>query len=383
MHRASLVLCLLMLVGVPAAATEFRSGDIVSVDAHEVIDDDLFIAGNSIKVAGEVTGDIFAAGQAVRLIGPVGGSVMVAGQDVRVIGDVTGSVRAAGQSVTLGGDAGRNAIAVAQTLLLADTAHVARDLHAAANLIELEGDVGRDATVFGATAAVQGEVGRHLHFDGDEVTLGSSALVGGDFFHRAPAVAEITEGAVVMGQSRELPRRERAAAPRHVWRGPDPWLVLRIGAMLYLPAVLLFGIVGIAAGPRFFVGAAGAVGSRPWWSLLLGFLVLALGPTAVFLVMITVVGFPIGLLALVGWMTALLFSGIPVAIFLGRYVVSPARAPAVSPYLGLLVGMVILAALSWIPVIGFFTSALTVLLGVGAYARAAKGVAVEMRQYPA
>ena len=81
-------LALVLLFVAPAFATEFRVGKSASVESGEVIDDDLFIAGNSVLVAGKVTGDVMAAGETVRVTGPVGGSVMAAGRDVRVTGEV-------------------------------------------------------------------------------------------------------------------------------------------------------------------------------------------------------------------------------------------------------------------------------------------------------
>ena len=383
MRIASMAFCLLIAAAASAGATEFRTGHTVSVAAEEVIDDDLFIAGTNVKVAGEVTGDLLAAGRMVRLTGPVGGTVMAAGEDVRVTGDVEGSVRAAGRSVTLGGEVGRNAVGVGQSVLLADDGRIARDLHTAANSIEVDGTVGRNARLIGAGAAVRGKIGKTLYYEGETVRLAESAEVRGDLVYRSPGVAEIAEGAVIVGETKELPRRRSTAEARPTRGGPGVWTIARILGMLSLPVVFAFGAVGLLVSPRIFVASANAVGHRAWWSLLLGFLVLVLGPMAVFLVMVTVVGLPIGVLALIAWTTAVAFSEVPVAIFLGRCIVSPFTTGAVSPYLGLLIGMLVLAGLAWVPVVGVVTGALTVLLGIGAYVRSGKGVLVEMRRYPA
>jgi hypothetical protein len=78
-----------------------------------------------------------------------------------------------------------------------------------------------------------------------------------------------------------------------------------------------------------------------------------------------------------------MFSQVPVATALGRFLVSRFTGGGVSPYLGLFIGLIALAALAWVPVVGIIIGGLTVLLGLGAYARAVKGVIVEMRQHPA
>ena len=380
-RTSALIVCLLTAAIAPGYATEFRSGDSVSVEPGEVIDDDLFVAGNSVTIAGTVTGDILAAGQAVRITGPVGGSVMAAGQDVRVTGDVAGSVRVAGQTVTLGGDVGRNAAAAGQTLLVAETARVQRDLHVAGNIVDVDGVVGRNAGMAAAAGTVRGQIGEELRFEGDTLKLGPSARVGGNLLHRSSQPLEIASGAVISGETHQLPPRPRGPE-RQPW-APNVHRILPFLTLISFPTVLVFGVVGLALGPRLFLASANAVGRRSWWNALLGIVILLLGPAAVFAVMGTIVGLPIGLLAFIAWMTALLFSQVPVATSLGRFLVSRFTGSGVSPYLGLFVGLIALAALAWVPIIGIIIGVLTVLLGLGAYARAAKGIIVEMRRHPA
>jgi len=380
---SALIFCLLITGGAPACATEFRSGDAASVEPGEVIDDDLFIAGTSVTIAGAVTGDVLAAGQAVRITGPVGGSVMAAGQDVRVTGDVEGSVRVAGQTVTLGGAVGRNAAAAGQTLLVAETARIQRDLHAAGNILDLDGAVGRNAGIAASTGTVRGQIGGELRFEGEKLKLGPSAQVGGNLLHRSSQPLEIADGAVIAGETQQLPPRPSAPERQRQPRLPKAHKVLPLLTLVSFPTVFVFGAVGLALGPRLFLASANAVGRRAWWNAFLGVLILLLGPAAVFVVMVTVVGLPIGLLAFIAWLTALMFSQVPVATSLGRSLVSRFTGRGVSPYLGLFIGLLALAALAWVPVVGVVIGGLTMLLGLGAYARAAKGIIVEMRHHPA
>jgi cytoskeletal protein CcmA (bactofilin family) len=101
---------LALLLATPAQAADFRGGDRVVIGADEVVDDDLFIAGNVVEVNGTVTGDLFATGTEVSINGEVGGSVFLAGQSLQVNGDVQGSVYSAGYSLAIGPEAaiGRN-----------------------------------------------------------------------------------------------------------------------------------------------------------------------------------------------------------------------------------------------------------------------------------
>ena len=70
----------------PVSAADFRSGDDVVIGANEVIDDDLFAAGNRVEINGTVTGDLWATGSEVIVNGEVEGSVFIAGQTLAVNG---------------------------------------------------------------------------------------------------------------------------------------------------------------------------------------------------------------------------------------------------------------------------------------------------------
>jgi len=245
----------------------------------------------------------------------------------------------------------------------------------------VDGVVGRNAGMAAAAGTVRGQIGEELRFEGNALKLGPSARVGGNLLHRSSQPLEIASGAVIAGQTQQLPPRPRGPE-RQPW-SPNLHRILPLLTLISFPTALVFGVVGLALGPRLFLASANAVGRRSWWNAFLGILIILLGPAAVFVVMITVVGLPIGMLAFIAWMTALMFSQVPVATALGRFLVSRFTGSGVSPYLGLFIGLIALAALAWVPVVGIIIGGLTVLLGLGAYARAAKGVIVEMRHHPA
>jgi cytoskeletal protein CcmA (bactofilin family) len=366
MKTALAALCLLALFVAPACATEFRTGNAITIGADEVIDDDLMAAGNSVVIQGKVNGDVLAAGQTVRVTGPVGGSVMAAGQDVIVTGDVDGSARVAGRSVTLGGLVKRNAQAAGQTVVISETADIKKDVHVGGNSFDLDGTVGRLLGIAAQNAAVRGMVGGDLRFEGDALSLGPAAKVGGELAYRSETEPEIAQGATIAGGVRKLPPRPGGEKKR------GGFSLFRFTIRLLM--VYAFGAVGLALLPRIFRAAGNAVAVRPWWNLFLGFLVLVVTPVAVIVAMITVVGIPLGALALIAWVAALLFSGVPVGAYLGGRLLRSA-----SPYLALFVGLLVLALLGLIPYLGFITKLVTLLIGLAVYARATKGLIAEMR----
>jgi cytoskeletal protein CcmA (bactofilin family) len=165
--RAFSALATLILVAflfLPSAhAFDARGAERITIGPDEVIDDDLYLAGQYITIDGTVHGDVFAAGQIVTLNGTVDGSFAAAGQTVIINGTVEHTARVAAQAIQLG-----------------SSARVGRDLMSAGYSLEGQSGsvVGQDLAYGGYQALLAGEIGRNVRAD-----MGALALrgtVGGD-----------------------------------------------------------------------------------------------------------------------------------------------------------------------------------------------------------
>ena len=78
-------------------------------------------------------------------------------------------------------------------------------------------------------------------------------------------------------------------------------------------------------------------------------------------------------------LVALLSAAVPVGIFVGRWLVTRVAPRTTSPALGLLIGLLLLMLIGLIPIVGWVAKGLTVLLGMGVYARAVRGMVAEQR----
>ena len=86
---------------------------------------------------------------------------------------------------------------------------------------------------------------------------------------------------------------------------------------VWLAAAMLVGWLGLILFPGFFQASAQAVGSG-WRSLGLGLGVLAGVPVAIVVIAITLVGFPVSLMLLALYLTAIYLAKIWVGAFLGQ-----------------------------------------------------------------
>jgi len=103
-------------------------------------------------------------------------------------------------------------------------------------------------------------------------------------------------------------------------------------------------------------------------SLSLGFLFLVCLPVAAVMLAITLLGVPLGLLTLLGWLVLLYLSKIFVALAVGEWLLARLRGGRISaPLLSLATGLLLLTFVTLIPYAGFLIKIMIVSLGFGAF----------------
>ena len=89
---------------------------------------------------------------------------------------------------------------------------------------------------------------------------------------------------------------------------------------------------------------------------------------AIILVLITIVGLPLGFMLFAAYVAAIYLAKIWVGAYLGRRILKPAGATKQDWLLGLLLGLVILTAVGLIPFVGVVVSTVVACVGLGALA---------------
>jgi len=155
-----LALVLVISFGFVSSAQAFEFIENDDLPAGEVVDDDLFIVGDTIVINGTVNGDLIAFGETVVLNGVVNGSFVSGGQFVEINGEVAGSVYTGCTAATVGSEAsvGRNLYFGGFSLEIEDGAQVGRDLAMGGYQAILDGQVGRDIYVGSGALEINGSV---------------------------------------------------------------------------------------------------------------------------------------------------------------------------------------------------------------------------------
>jgi len=362
---AMLLSVLLIAAALPLRSHAFelrQSEGATTVPAGETIGDTLLAVGQTVSIDGDLNGDLLAFGRVVTIRGHVSGDVIAGGETVEVQGGVGGSVYAAGRGVTIKQmHVGRNLYTAGQSVAVETGVEVAGNAAAAGDTLNVDGKVGVDLLTAGNALVVRGEVTRNVAAFAQTITLLAPASVGGNLVAhvRAADNLQIAPGATVHGN---VDKQITAGPPgarvsKYLTTSFYTWQIVRLAAAFLAGLLLLWAFAGLRTAALADAGAgikAGAIG-----------LVAAIAlPVVAFIACITVVGIPLGILAVILWLLGLYFAKIVVAQLIGRKLF--ASAHGVPHYAAtLLAGLVIVFIAINLPWVGWLIGIAITLLGLG------------------
>lgn len=354
------VLALVMgaaFVSLPAhAAGVFGSADMNYVKSGDTVDGSAYYTGKSVQIDGTVNGDVYCATSNLVIDGTVNGDVYCAGSSLTVAGTVNGDVRVAGSSLTLRGTVTGSATALGSNITVESAGNVGRDATFAGSNVLVNGTVGRDVVIAADTATVNGKIGRDVEGSVTSLHVPSDAVIGG-FLHYTSDTDATVSGTVKGGVV-----RTPAAATHTGWQAG-----FFGGLVLFAVMAVLWTLVSALALqlvlPKKMAAVTTIGGQSAIVAGALGLLSLFLVPLVAVLFMTSVIGLPLGIALLTGWVTLCIMSTGVTAIYLGRALwggrnVHPLAATAFAA-LGLGVTFVI-------PFINVLTIIGSLALGVGA-----------------
>ena len=358
--------CLILGPATGAFAFDVRGGDLVIVSSEEVVNDDLYVAGETVIIDGRINGDVWAVARSVTVNGMVSGSVNVAAERVDVYGDVGQSVRAAGNRLRIVGNVARDVIVGANEVEIASPVGVARDFIFGANTVHVNTLIQGDIKGSGVSVSIRNGVEGSVELWIDTLTLLPTANIQGDLIYRSENVADIQSGAQILGDNTHIPvAREEEFSP--IERFSSSGLGI-IGSVLGFLMAFVAGVVLIFIAPSRLTSVVESIRTRPGACLGWGAIVLIATPIAATIVLITVIGMSVSLITLILLGIAIYLSQIPVSLFIGRWIIGYfSKAEGQAVLVGsLALGLVILRLLRIIPFIGYFISLVAILLGLGA-----------------
>lgn len=331
---------------------------------------DTFLSGDEVVVTAALPGNALVAGGRVSLQSSVAGDAAIAGGQLDLAGSLSDDLYAAGGQVNVATAVGRGARVAGGEVHMLRGSKVAHGLTVVAGRIRLDGDVGDYAVLTGGAIRVDGHIAGNLVATGADLQLGPSAVVEGTLTFRGPRAAVLEPGATVRGGIRNI-TYERPMW----WRG---WTIAAAAlALLWLVGWVVVGGVLLIALPAATRAVTRAAQARPALALLLGFVVLLVVPAAIAVLMATLVGIPLALVALALYLALLPLGYLAGVAAIGDWLLDRGGHAPTLPrgrrLLAFIAALILMTIIAVIPFIGWFAAGVIWLIGIGAIGLAVAG----------
>jgi len=349
-------------------------------EAVEVILDNHFVADQSVNLTGHYMKDVYAFGSTVNISGVIEGDVIAVGSYVRISGEVMGNVRAAGSTVDLDATVGKNATLAGGIVNVSTNSDINWDLMVAGGMVQINGPVhgslNAAAGELRLNSLVEENVMANIDREG-RLILQSNADIGGDLTYTWDKQVIMEDGAVVSG---DVVKKAYKSGKKGAWSKKDTGELLSKGywgmKLFSFAALLLVGLIIIAIWGRFSEKVAEKSMTKFGTSIGVGFLVLILTPLAFIVLMITIIGIPLALIAMTVYILLFYLCKVFASLMIGHLILKGLfKQKKVDKYLGFLVGLFVLSLIGLIPFLGGLVWFVVTLAAMGAFILIAKELA--------
>lgn len=345
-----------------AAASEMRTGDTPGVALGETVNDDLYLFGREVVIAGTVNGDAIVSAGDLNVTGRVDGNLMILAGQVTITGTIERAVRVAAGEITVTGDIGGDLIVAGGRVTIESTGAVGGDLVAAGGEVEVFGPVDGDVRGYADQLRINDQIGGDVRVTVDDLELGSGARIAGDLDYTSENTVERALGSTIAGEERHQEQTpfDTGDQVSSVLSSPLLRLVWALVAGLFLVLLL----------PRATAIVADGIRKAPASAFLLGLIALIVIPFVTLILLITVVGIPIAIVLGLSYLIVLYLSQIFLGLALGRLILPKSWDTWGRGYnlLAMTLGVIALAGLRIIPlpILPTVVSFITMVFGLGA-----------------
>ncbi len=351
-HFFLLVLAVCVSVGlfVPAHAAYFSEDDTITL--AQDVNDDVFATGERIAIQAPVTGDIFAVGNSISIQHKPDRSIFGAANTVTIEEGSGYNAFVAGNTVTLKGTIEHDVYVAGQNVTIDPSAHIKGTLRVFGQDVTLNGQVDGDVFVSGQSLTSNASIGGSLTANTHAISF-SGGKIGRDFHYSSNEEAQGISKVTIGGETKRTPVKDTTTTTETRVRH----------ALIAFLTTLVTGAALLLLFPRKVKAVSEDVRLHWGQSLLYGVITLIVTPILATLVMVTVVGLPIGLIAWALYLVTLYTASILSMIFIGYWLLGLAKVRGGNWWLSLIVGSLIVTVVRFIPIIGSI-AAIALFIGV-------------------
>lgn len=361
LRKVNLCMVLILLAMSSTGALFAQHGGLTVTKSGQVTGD-IYMAGATVQVLADVEGDVVVAGGSVTIVNSVSDDVLAAGGTVSITANVDDDIRSAGGSVVVTGNVGDDAVIAGGSVTLGPGSTVGGRAWLAGGTITVAGNVGQELKAAGGEIILAGTIDGDVELYAESIEIQPSAVVKGNLTYSAPKEAVVHEGARIEGVVtwQELDLRRDLGGPGWGFAG-----TLVFFLSLAVSAIVLFLIY-----PHLSTSVVQRLQHAPLMSFGIGLVVLFATPFVVLMLLVSVLGVPLGLIVLALYFVALVAGLLVGIIWIGDFGFRRlGKTPDESKWIrawSIVAAAAILLIISFVPFIGSLVIFLVLLLGIGA-----------------
>ena len=381
-----LAISLVLITSAPAAI--FIGTDYRSFEPDTTYDEDIYIGGNSIRFQSSLTGDLLGGSRDLAFSGHCEGDLIWGAQHITINGPIDRTARLFGQDIEINAPIGRDLLAFGGLIIIGPGTKIMKSGNLFGGNVQFNGLVGENLRIEADKVSISGTINGNLDIEAKNLEIKPNTVIEGNLIYKTPEKAKIESSVKIGGETKWTEIQAKARESKYKAFKPitffvDMFLVFNfvisiiifvitivLGNSAIIPimflALIICGIVIVSLNRNFATRAVGVLEKRFFASFGLGILLILLFPIASFLALISLVGIPLAILILFIFGMVSFIGSIYAAQFVGCAIgrlLNLGRRPL--SILTLLIGIIVLAGLILIPVIGWIIAFVVISSGFG------------------
>lgn len=360
---------LLILIGltipnsVQAAEFHFKS---YTLKQEETVKDDVYAFGDSVRIDGIVDGDLIVLADTVQIKGTVTGDLYIFGSTATVDGNIHGNTMIFTNNAAISGVLANNAYILSTYLTY--NAQTGADMFTLSFENNLQGSVGDDLRTYAVKSTIDTTVAGDLILLGEQYTV-SEEKVSSQIYYNSTLNNIAQEQGIPINNGLKIQSPIPDAALR------NHWSLQALTALISFVSMSIVGYILISLTPVKSVEIRKKITDSPdefLKSLIVGFAIFLIVPIPIFLLIISVVGFPAAMF-IVGLLGFVMFFGKTwVELAIGKEILELFGKNLYRPFRSFLVGRIISVIINFIPIVRGFYNTILSMVALGAIFRMKK-----------
>jgi len=332
------------------------------LEKGEVINEDLYVGGESVEINGTVNGDLYVAGRNINIDGQVTGDLLAAGSTVYISGNIGQDARIAGGNIIITGRIGKNASLIGGNINLSDTSVIYGGLGSLFGNLTQSSSIGHYLKGAGGNINISNHIGGNVDLAIGSLSITKNSQILGDLTYWSKDRGSVDKDAHISGRTifnktENVPQFGNQNIKKTVNTA------FRFGSLVF---TYIIGLIFLFLFPTFTQKAVKNIREKTLLSFAIGLLSPLLLVLVCLILIFTLVGIPLSISIFFIYLLLIYFSRIPVIYALGSFLAQKIGSRE-NTFWTFTFGILLYFILTSVPYINGITKFVTLTLGSGAF----------------